>query len=58
MTLAEAILARASGLAKVTPGEYVTAEIDEVMTHEAFAAVYLNLATAGIKKYGIQIGFL
>lgn len=50
MTLAETILARASGRVKVRPGEYITAGIDKVMTHEAFAAVYMNLAGAGIKK--------
>ncbi|HQG31761.1 MAG TPA: 3-isopropylmalate dehydratase large subunit [Deltaproteobacteria bacterium] len=50
MTLAERILARASGRKKVSPGEYVTAEIDKVMAHEAFAAVYMNLAAAGIRK--------
>lgn len=50
MTLAETILARASNRDKVTPGEYITANIDKVMCHEAFAAVYMNLASAGVKK--------
>lgn len=49
MTMAERILSRAAGKASVRPGEYITAEIDKYMCHEAFAAVYGNL-----KKYGIK----
>ncbi len=48
MTIAEKILARASGRISVKPGVYITANIDAFMCHEAFAAVYLNLASAGI----------
>lgn len=48
MTMAEKILARASGRKTVKAGEYVTAAIDKFMCHEAFAAVYLNLAASGI----------
>jgi homoaconitate hydratase family protein len=47
MTLAEKILARASGRQSVVPGQYVTAEIDLCMVHEGLAAVFLNLARAG-----------
>ncbi len=50
MTMAEKILARASGKKKVNAGEYVTAEIDKFMCHEAFAAVYVNLSSAGITR--------
>jgi homoaconitate hydratase family protein len=50
MTLAETILARASDRKKVTPGEYITATIDKVMCHEAFAAVWMQLTSAGIKR--------
>lgn len=50
MTLAEKILARASGRENVKPGEYVTADIDLTMAHEGFAAVYLGLLGAGINK--------
>ncbi|MFB0561891.1 MAG: 3-isopropylmalate dehydratase large subunit [Candidatus Lokiarchaeia archaeon] len=50
MTLAEKILARASGKEDVKPGEYVTADIDLAMAHEGFAAVYLGLLGAGINK--------
>ncbi len=50
MTLAEKILARASGREDVEPGEYVTADIDLAMAHEGFAAVYLGLIGAGINK--------
>lgn len=49
MTVAEKILARASGKSSVQPGEFVTAEIDKFMCHEALAAVYGNL-----KKYGFN----
>jgi 3-isopropylmalate/(R)-2-methylmalate dehydratase large subunit len=47
MTLAEKILARASGGKEVFPGQYVTAEIDLCMAHEGLAAVFRNLARAG-----------
>jgi 3-isopropylmalate/(R)-2-methylmalate dehydratase large subunit len=50
MTLAEKILARASGQEAVVPGQYVTAEIDLCMAHEGLAAVFLNLARAGWSK--------
>ncbi|MGQ9722058.1 MAG: 3-isopropylmalate dehydratase large subunit [Candidatus Jordarchaeum sp.] len=50
MTLAEKILARASGRENVNPGEYVTADIDLAMAHEGFAAVYLGLLGAGINR--------
>jgi len=50
MTLAEKILARASGQKEVVPGQYVTAEIDLCMAHEGLAAVFLNLARAGWNK--------
>jgi len=50
MTLAEKILARASGQKVVFPGQYVTARIDLAMAHEALAAVFMNLARAGWSK--------
>ncbi len=50
VTLAEKILARASGREHVRPGEYVTVDIDLAMAHEGFAAVYLGLLGAGINK--------
>ena len=40
MTMAEKVLARASGRKEVKPGEYVTAKVDQVMSQEAFAEVY------------------
>jgi homoaconitate hydratase family protein len=49
-TLAQKILARASGNKAVEPGQYVTAEIDLAMVHDAMAAVALILSEAGIKK--------
>jgi len=48
MTMAEKVLARASGREEVSPGEYVTASIDCAMVHEGLAAVYMTLLGAGI----------
>jgi 3-isopropylmalate/(R)-2-methylmalate dehydratase large subunit len=50
MTLAEKILARASGQKVVFPGQYVTAKIDLAMAHEGLAAVFMNLARTGWSK--------
>ncbi|HOE17049.1 MAG TPA: 3-isopropylmalate dehydratase large subunit [Syntrophorhabdaceae bacterium] len=50
MTIAETILARAAQKDYVSPGEFITADIDKVMCHEAFAAVYMNLVAAGVTK--------
>jgi 3-isopropylmalate/(R)-2-methylmalate dehydratase large subunit len=48
MTMAEKVLARASGRASVASGEYVTARIDKVMAHEAFTLCGLSLRKLGI----------
>ena len=48
MTMAEKILARASGRKEVKPGEYITAKVDQVMSQEAFAEVYRILKEEGI----------
>jgi len=50
MTMAEKVLARASGRKEVKPGEYVTARIDQVMSQEAFAEVYRILKDEGVEK--------
>ena len=50
MTLAERILARAAGLDRVAPFQYVTARIDKAVAHEALAAVFLNLLGAGVER--------
>ncbi len=50
MTAAEQILARASGQTQVAAGDYVTAEVDKAMCHEALAGVAMNLWGAGIQK--------
>ncbi len=42
MTVAEKILARASGRASVRAGEFVVAEIDLAMTHDIFAATVFD----------------
>jgi homoaconitate hydratase family protein len=50
MTLAEKILARASGKDRVTPGEYVTARIDLALCHDGLGAVSRVLSEAGIER--------
>jgi 3-isopropylmalate/(R)-2-methylmalate dehydratase large subunit len=50
MTMAEKVLARASGRERVRAGEFVTARIDRVMAHEAFTLCALNLARLGIDR--------
>jgi 3-isopropylmalate/(R)-2-methylmalate dehydratase large subunit len=49
-TLAQKILARASGKAEVEPGQYVTASIDLAMMTDQMHAVFRILAEAGIKN--------
>lgn len=49
MTMAEKILARASGRERVAPGEFVTAELDVVMAHDnGFPVAYRNLRDIGL----------
>ncbi|MDI9619476.1 MAG: 3-isopropylmalate dehydratase large subunit [Candidatus Nezhaarchaeota archaeon] len=50
MTLAEKILARASGNREVAAGDYVTAKIDVAMAHEGASWVIDELMRAGIDK--------
>jgi len=50
MTMAEKVLARASGRREVKPGEYVTAKVDQVMSQEAFAEVYRILKEKGVER--------
>jgi len=50
MTLAEKILARASGNKEVAAGDYVTAKIDVAMAHEGAAWVIDELVKAGIDR--------
>lgn len=50
MTIAEKILARSSGRDVVSPGEYVTAQIDLAMAHEAVAQVFVSLLGIGWNK--------
>jgi 3-isopropylmalate/(R)-2-methylmalate dehydratase large subunit len=50
MTMAEKVMARASGRDEVETGQYVTAVIDRVMCHDAFAANALSLKRMGVKK--------
>ena len=49
-TMAEKVLSRASGRASVQPGEYVTAKVDKIMAHEAFALCALKLGQAGVSR--------
>ncbi|MBI5966594.1 MAG: 3-isopropylmalate dehydratase large subunit [Deltaproteobacteria bacterium] len=50
MTLAEKILARASGRQSVKAGDFVVASIDLAMTHEGLRGAYPVLKEAGVKK--------
>jgi 3-isopropylmalate/(R)-2-methylmalate dehydratase large subunit len=50
MTIAEKILARASGRKKVEPGNYVTAKIDMAMMPDAFRLIHPLLKQAGIPE--------
>lgn len=50
MSIAETILAKAAGKDSVNPGEYITVDIDKFISHEAFAAVYMNLESCGVKQ--------
>lgn len=50
MTMAEKILARASGRERVGAGEFVTARVDRVMAHEAFTICALNLVKLGVER--------
>jgi len=50
MSMAEKVLARASGRREVKPGEYVTAKVDQVMSQEAFAEVYRILKEEGVER--------
>jgi 3-isopropylmalate/(R)-2-methylmalate dehydratase large subunit len=55
MTMAEKILARASGRDRVRPGEYVTARIDAAMMPDAFRLIRKILAKAGIAEEDFHI---
>ena len=50
MTMAEKVLARAAGLGHVTAGQYVTASVDRMMAHEAFAICALTLKGMGLDQ--------
>ncbi len=51
MTAAESVLARAAGVPRVVPGEYVVAEVDAMMMHDIFAADVLGmLQRVGVRR--------
>ena len=50
MTMAEKILARAAGKESVHAGQYVTASVDRIMTHDSFARLSQTLKQVGVKK--------
>ncbi|MBW1709455.1 MAG: 3-isopropylmalate dehydratase large subunit [Deltaproteobacteria bacterium] len=50
MTMAEKVLARASGQKRVKAGQYVTASVDRMMAHEAFASCFITLKRLGVNK--------
>ncbi|MDD5007412.1 MAG: 3-isopropylmalate dehydratase large subunit [Syntrophorhabdaceae bacterium] len=49
-TIAEKILARASGKETARPGEYVMAAIDLAMAHDSLGPIYEILSRAGVDK--------
>lgn len=52
MTMAEKILARASGADKVSPGAFVTAALDVIMAHDSgFPVACRNLEEMGIDRF-------
>jgi 3-isopropylmalate/(R)-2-methylmalate dehydratase large subunit len=55
MTIVEKILARASGLRKTSPNEYVTAKIDVAMMPEAFRLLLTVLSKGGIREEAFRI---
>ncbi|MFB3887341.1 MAG: 3-isopropylmalate dehydratase large subunit [Thermodesulfobacteriota bacterium] len=55
MTIIEKILARASGLKKTSPGEYVTAKIDMAMMPDAFLLLRTVLSKGGIRDGGFKL---
>ena len=55
MTIIEKILARASGLKKTSPGEYVTAKIDMAMMPEMFRLLKTVLARGDIREEDLRI---
>jgi homoaconitate hydratase family protein len=50
MTMAEKVLARASGREAVSSGEYVTANVDRIMAHEAFGVCARTLLGLGLTQ--------
>jgi len=50
MTMAEKVLARASGRGTAAAGQYVTARPDRLMAHEAFALCALTLKGLGVSE--------
>ncbi|MBW2060981.1 MAG: 3-isopropylmalate dehydratase large subunit [Deltaproteobacteria bacterium] len=50
MTMAEKALARASGQGRVEAGQYITAIVDRMMAHEAFAPCAITLKRLGVKE--------
>ena len=55
MTIAEKILARASGQKRVSPGNYVTARIDMAMMPDAFRLIRGLLKQAGIRESDFKL---
>jgi 3-isopropylmalate/(R)-2-methylmalate dehydratase large subunit len=55
MTIVEKILARAAGLKKTKPNEYVTARIDMAMMPEAFRLLQTVLTKGGIREGAFRI---
>ena len=55
MTIAEKILARASGQTKVSPGDFITAKIDMAMVTDMIDRVRTVIVKAGIKQDALKL---
>ncbi len=51
MTMAEKVLARASGKDQVEAGQYVTAKVDRMMCHDSFPVCAIALKRMGINEF-------
>ncbi len=51
MTMAEKVLARASGKDRVEAGQYVTAKVDRMMCHDSFPGCAIALKRMGINEF-------
>lgn len=49
MTIAEKVMARAAGLDRVHPGQFIDARLDRIIAHEEFYRIHTAVESAGIQ---------